>query len=73
MTTMKFTLSQFMELNGLEKDAAYGLITYLRKVGVVEEAGSAPKKERTRGRSEILFSGDPKAIAKNLASLKFGG
>lgn len=68
---MKFTLVQLMEANNMEKDAAYALVTFLRKQGVLDDIGSAPRKEGMKGRAEIVFGGDPKKVAKALTEIKF--
>lgn len=72
MSSTRFTIKTFAELNGISHEAATAMIQYLRHVGVVTNAGTMPKEEGKKGRSENIYAGQSEKIRNHLDSLKFG-
>lgn len=68
---MKFTVKQFAEANNLQREDIYPLVMFLRGVGIVQDAGSAPRKEGVKGRTEAMFEADEQKVRLYLASLQF--
>ena len=67
---MKFTVKQFAEANQLQRDDIYPLVQFLKRVGLVKGAGSAPRTQVSKGRTEAVFEADDKQVQAYLGALK---
>jgi hypothetical protein len=67
----EITLKQFVELNKVDREVAYGLFKFLREMRVLKISGTVLRPEGAKGRPEIIFSGDPAEIKAAFARLKF--
>lgn len=70
MSSIRFVTSEFMAANGIDKETAYPILTYLRKRGLLIEDGAASSPTK-KGKGETYYKGDSEEIAKALAELKF--
>jgi hypothetical protein len=55
----------------VDREVAYGLFKFLRETRVLKISGTVLRPEGAKGRSEIIFSGDPAEIKAAFARLKF--
>lgn len=72
--TSQFTTTDFMTANSkpdneMSKEAAYALITFLVKRGIIVAVGS--RKGAGRGKGETIYEGELEAIYPALRELTF--
>jgi predicted ArsR family transcriptional regulator len=55
---VNFTVLQMAECAGVDREAAYGFITFLQARGMARFIGSVKKAEKTKGRSAGIYEMD---------------
>jgi hypothetical protein len=67
---MKITVKQFATAAGVKREAAYGLISYLKEAGLAKEAGAVEKEPGAKGRAEGLYELELSSVAAHFELLK---
>lgn len=70
---LEFTLSDLEGWNKIDDKASYALVSHLKAVGLVKNAGKTRRKEGAKGKGETIYRGDPDKIKKHLETTRFGG
>lgn len=65
---MKATTQDLAQLFQVDKAIAYGLVTFLKAKGLVDEVGTR-KVEGARGKGATLYEFDPSQVGKDLVDL----
>lgn len=66
---MKFTTNKLAEITNTQREAAYGLLIYLKAVGLAQEAGTVEKPAGAKGRAESLYEIDLGSVAEHFKKL----
>lgn len=66
---MKITTKSLAELTNTQRDAAYGLLIYLKAAGLAQEAGTVEKPVGAKGRAEVLYEIDLGVISEHFKKL----
>lgn len=65
----RFTISDLMQKNNLDRDAASALAQYLRVAGLSKSVGSVAKPAGQKGRGETIYEHDATVTKKHLSGL----
>ena len=67
---MKVTIKDLGRSAGVEREAAYGLVTYLKAAGLAKEAGAVEKPAGAKGRAEGLYEVEFAKVVAHFEELK---
>lgn len=68
-----FTIQQVAERTGVSKEAAYGLVTFLKAKGLATEAGKIPQPAGKKGQGQNLYEMDSDVASRTLGAMFAGG
>lgn len=66
---MKMTIKDLARSAGVEREAAYGLMTYLKAAGLAKEAGAVEKPAGVKGRAEGLYELELSSVAAHFEAM----
>jgi hypothetical protein len=66
---MKATTTEIARAAKVERQAAYGLVTYLKALGLAKEAGTVAKEPGAKGRAENIYEIDGDAVVEHFKGL----